>query len=392
MIGPLHGVWFLSWRHLRHQWLVSGLLVASLAVSLFLPWMATTLVARYQTQLVQRSDATPLLLGAKGNRFDLTLASLYFRSADLEPVPFGQCRALIAKRYGIAVPILLGDTARDHPIVATTVEYHEARGLAPVAGAPARRLGDAVLGANVAAALELGPGATLFSDPREIYDIARPAALKLRVTGVLPATGTPDDDAVFVDLNTGWLLEGLLHGHAEPQDLDPNLRLGGTDEDVILGPALIEINEVTPETAASFHLHADPDTLPISAVLLFPKDEKSATLAKAYVNTATPQQMVVPRAVIDDLMAVVFRVKTFFDLLTAVLGTATALLAALVVLLSMRLRRNEMRTLDRIGASPGTVGRLYLTEGLIIVGFAVALAAIAGFSLLAVVPNVADVL
>ena len=38
---------------------------------------------------------------------------------------------------------------------------------------------------------------------------------KLNITGVLQRSHTPDDHAVFVDLKTAWVIEGLGHGHED---------------------------------------------------------------------------------------------------------------------------------------------------------------------------------
>ena len=58
------------------------------------------------------------------------------------------------------------------------------------------RIGQCTLGANVATELGLGPGESLYSDPTELYDIARPPALKMSVAGVYAPTGSADDDAL----------------------------------------------------------------------------------------------------------------------------------------------------------------------------------------------------
>ena len=76
------------------------------------------------------------------------------------------------------------------------------------------RLGDAVLGATVADELGLGPGDALFSEVAELYDLSRPPALKMRITGVLAPTGTPNDRAIFINME-GFF---LFPDHAKPVD------------------------------------------------------------------------------------------------------------------------------------------------------------------------------
>ena len=66
--------------------------------------------------------------------------------------------------------------------------------------------------------------------------------------------------------------------------------------------------------------------------------------------------------VVDDLLAFVFRIKSVFDGLTAFLAVSTAALTALVMLLSVRLRRGEIDTLHRMGCSRYTVWKLVALE------------------------------
>jgi len=366
------GVWYLSLQHALHRRGQTGILVACLGVTLFLPAAADVLLARYERDLRARAAGTPLVLGSRGNRFDLTLAALYFRASELEPVPTAELARIRDAGLGVAVPIHARFTARGHPVVGTSPEYFELRGLAARDGALPLFVGEAALGANVARKLGLGPGEALFSDQKELYDISKPPALKMRVCGVLAEAGTPDDDAVFVDVKTAWILEGLAHGHGDvTKEVDESLVLGRTDDSVTVSLALIEYNEVTPENAASFHVHTGPGALPLTAILVFPPDDKARTVLKARVNAEHEYQMLVPSEVIADLLAFVFRIKSLFDTVTAVLAVTTLALTTLVVLLSMRLRRAEMRTLDRIGASRFTVAKLYATEiALVLVGSA----------------------
>ncbi len=193
-------------------------------------------------------------------------------------------------------------------------------------------------------------GDHIYSDPTELYDISQSSALRMHVVGVYERTGTPDDDAVFCDVRTAWVLEGIAHGHTEANEIDESLVLSRSESSVSVSGALIEHAEVTPENEASFHYHGDTDLLPLTAILALPYSRKDATLLRSAINAHREHQAVMPELVIDDLLGVVFRIKAFFDLVGLFLIVTTAALVALVFLLSSRLRAAEMRTLDRIGA------------------------------------------
>lgn len=358
----MRDVLLLSLRHAMHHRARSAILVLCLAVVAFLPAVLEVLASRYERSLSARAQSTPLVLGSRGNRFDLTLSALYFRAADIDPVAYREFVALAREDLGLAIPMNLRSSAQNAPIVATIPEYFDVRGLRVERGTLPLRLGDCVLGWNVARSLGIEPGGHVFSDQRDAFDIARAPALKMRVTGVLARGGTPDDDAIFTDIRSAWMLEGAMHGHAEASGVDQRLVYGEVEGNVVLNSAIRELNEITPENASTFHMHGDEGEMPLSAVLLFPRDEKAGTIAKARINASPTLQMLVPASVINDLMGFVLRIKSFLDAVSIALASCVALMTILVLLLTMRLRASEMRTLNRIGCGRLTVLWLYAGE------------------------------
>jgi len=382
------GLLYLSLKHLLYHRVQTTILTLSIAVAMVLPAASKMLISRYQQNLTARADNTPLIAGAKGNRFELALTALYFRQSSLATISYSEYERARDKHPGVVVPLNCRFTARDYPIVGVGFEYFRERGLKPIDGTLPLQMGDVVLGKNVAEALQLRTGDALFSDQKEIYDISKPPALKMHITGVLGESRSADDDAVFVDIKTIWILEGIAHGHGDVKKIDnPKMLLGKTEETVVVSPAYIEYNEITPENIASYHIHGDSSTLPLTAFLVWPKDDKAATILKGDINLETDYQMVVPRAVIDDLMAVVFRIKTVFDTLSAVLAASTILLTILVILLNMRIRAREIETLHKIGCSRFAVGGLYVFELVAILAMSVALAALVTTVVSTVLPD-----
>ena len=388
----MSGLWFVSWRRLRHDRLRSAILVACLAMAMFLPLVTSSLVTGFERELVARAAATPMIVGAKGSRFDLALGALYFRANDLAPIPWSQLEELSGGGEATCVPLHTRFLAQGHPVVGTTPEYHELRGLGARVGSLPLLLGEAALGAAVAEDLGLGPGDSLFSDPPELYDIARPPALKMTVSGVLAATGGPDDHALFVDVKTCWILEGLTHGHDDPKGIDESLVIARGQDAVSFSPALIEHNEVTLETLAGFHAHASPDTLPLTSILVVPRDAKAGTLIKSRVNASQAFQALVPSAVIDELLGFVFRIKALLDSFTALLILSTLAMCALVVLLSVRIRAAETRTLARLGVARGVVLRLVLSEVVLLLGASAVLALAGAAAALLFAPGIEGLL
>lgn len=334
-------------RH-RAQTLIVALCVAA---TVGLPVAAQFLLDHYQRELSTRAASVPLVAGARGSRFDLAFAALYFRVLPIEAVPMALHAEIAEDPNVTAVPLHARFTARSRPLVAIGADYYALRGLRAASGTLPLMLGDAVLGAEAARKLGLGVGDSIFSDQRDLYDLSVPPPLKMRVVGVLAETRSADDHAVFTDIATAWVLEGLTHGHASEAEVDPSLIMGETDGHVALSPSMTTYNEITEANIAGFHAHADPGSLPVTGVLIFPRDDKARTLVKARVNNAGTYQAIEPGRLVEELFDAVFRVKAVFDGLIVMMGVVTVLLVALVSILSTRLRQGELQTLERIGAS-----------------------------------------
>jgi len=370
----MRGAWGLAWLRLRRHPVPSAILVLCLGLTLGLPIAGRVLVADYRAQLLQRAEATPLVLGERGDRFDVVLSALYFRTGHSGVLPFPEAARLRAEAPGTVVPLHARSTAQGRPLVGTSPEYFERRGLRAAEGELPLFAGEVVLGSELAEELDLGVGDALFSDVRELYDLAVPPALKLRVCGILAPSRGPDDGAAFVDLTTCWVLEGFAHGHDDPDEVDPSLVLGGDENGSVVSGALLSYQEITPENMSSFHDHGDPERLPLSALLYWPASEKDATLVRTRVNQRGEYQVLRPVEVVDELLAYVLRVRQLMDGLSLVLGTVTVLLGAMVYALSSRLRAAEFRTLRRMGCARSFVVRLVLGEILAVLLLAFALA------------------
>ncbi len=72
----------------------------------------------------------------------------------------------------------------------TTNDYLSFRKLTLAEGMPLERWGDCLVGWQVAQTLGIKPGDSLLSEPENMFDLAGPAPLKLRVRGVLNRTNT----------------------------------------------------------------------------------------------------------------------------------------------------------------------------------------------------------
>lgn len=366
----------LAWRSLTHHRMQSAILMLCIALIAFLPLAVEFLIQHYSSSMTRRANETPLLVGAKGSRVDLLLNSLYFQGRMREQLSMADLEPIRDSKLAQTIGLYVNHTARTYPIVGTQYDYFAFRNLRPVAGTLPLVLGDAVLGAKLAAELDLGPGDGLISDTEKLYDLSASYPLKMKVTGVLNETGSADDWAVFADLRTVWILAGVGHGHQNitPETSD-DMILKKSEDHVAMNASVVEYNEITPENIDSFHFHGGPELLPLTAVLVIPHDPKSRTILQARLENSERVQPVPPTIVLNELLELVFRIKKFFDANLILVSLATVLFLTLIVLLSLRVRRREMETLFKIGCSRGTVFWLWATELGLVLGAGLVLAA-----------------
>lgn len=366
----------LALRHLLYYRVRSVILVVCVSIAVFLPLAVHLLVGRYNRIMIERSQSTPLLIGAKGSVYDLVLSTLYFKGRLREPLSMEQVERVRRGGLAVPVPMYVRFTAGGMPIVGTTHDYFQFRGLRPRQGTLPQMLGDVVLGATAARRLKLGTGDKLLSDPEKLYDISSNYPLLMRVAGVLEETGTADDLVVFADVKTTWVIQGIGHGHTSARDVtDPMMFRGVSEGSVVMSGAVVQYNEITEEDLDSFHFHGHPGQFPITALIALPHDAKSATMLKARYARAQEAQAVVPREVVREMMDVVFRVKRFFDAVFAMVLASTGLFLVLVMLLSLRIRRREFQTLHKIGCSRATVLALEAAEIVLLLAISTAVSA-----------------
>jgi putative ABC transport system permease protein len=358
---------YVAWRYLRYHWGRSLTLVVCVTLIAVLPLALELLLAESERQLLARAEGTPLVVGAKGSSLDLAMNSLYFGDSVPEPISMAAVDAIADTGLALPIPLQVRFKARGQPIVGTNLDYFDFRGLQIQAGRNLALLGECVLGARAARLLGLEPGDTLLSSPETLFDLAGVYPLKMQVVGVLAPTQSADDLAVFVDLKTAWVIQGLVHGH---QDLaavrDPSLVMDRADGNLTATAKLVQYTEITPENIDSFHLHGSPEDYPITAVIALPNDDKSAALLRGrYIaagDQGQAQQILVPAEVIAGLLANIFRIKGVLDAVILVVGGATLLALILVLALSLRLRAGEVETIFKLGCSRATIARLLGAE------------------------------
>ncbi len=342
---------YLAWRYLVCHWIKTGILVLSITLIVYLPAGLRVLIGQSAEELTARAEATPLLVGAKGSPLELVLNSLYFESESPATLSYSAVSRVAETGLATPIPLYVRYHARGRRIVGTTPDYFEFRRLRLAAGRSMVGVGECVLGARVARTLGLGPEDAIVSSPETVFDLAGVYPIKMRVAGILRPAHTPDDDAIFVDVKTAWIIEGLCHGHRDltaPEAMSTVLKR--EEKNIVANASVVQYTEITASNADSFHFHGDQATFPITAIIAVPRNPKSGTILRGrYQGPDEVSQIVTPAETIEELLRTILTVESYVIAAMVAVGLSTVATAALVFMLSLRLRRREIETMVKIG-------------------------------------------
>ncbi len=362
---------YLAWRYIVFNRIKTIILVICVSVIVILPFALKTLLKESEHQLMSRAETTPLIVGAKGNSLDLVMNTLYFSKEKPAFINMTVVNRIMDSSLALPIPIYSRFQVRDYPIVGTSLDYFEFREHKIAKGRLFVMIGEAVIGADVASLLNLSVGDALLSSPETLFNLGGVYPLKMTITGVLEKANSADDKAVFVDLKTAWVIQGLGHGHQDIKTIKDSGIIANRSKNLVTASAKIkQYAEINAENLDSFHFHGDPTVYPLTAIIAVPHDEKAATILRGrFLPEQSSQQIVRPKHVIEDLLSNIFRIKDFIDAVIFIVAIAMFLSMLLVFSLSFRLRQKEMKTIFHLGCSRGTVVQLVAAEVLIIVIF-----------------------
>ncbi|MCY4336709.1 MAG: hypothetical protein OXC60_18805 [Litoreibacter sp.] len=364
---------YLAFAYLRYHRARSLVLILVAALIIFVPIATQTLLSTSERALVARGEATPLLLGSRGSQLDLTMAALYFSEERPAPVPMREVEAIWDSGLGVPIPVHTAFSSNGFRIVGTTLDYFDFRALALNDGRGLSLLGDAVIGADVAEVLGKGVGDALVSSPENLFDLDGVYPLEMPIVGVLAPTNSPDDAAIFIDIKTAWVIQGIGHGHEDVVTAEQIA--AGTA--ALAEAAVVQYQRITEDNIDSFHFHGSQDNFPTSAVIVVPNDTRSATILKGrYLDADGPTQLIEPAGVIQGLVDRIFRIKSLLDVVTAIIAIAAVAAIGLALFLSYRLRAREIVTAVKLGARRGMVLRLLSAETVTLLLTSAAIAAV----------------
>ena len=211
-------LWRIAWKSIQHRALASSLTAFSMSLGVALVVTVLVINGVIKQTFQQGAQGYDLIVGAKGGKLQLVFSTVFYNQDTLSLIPYHYYELMKTSRYSAeidaAIPIARGDNYQGFPVVGTTPEYFKK--LLTSAGKHytlssgeffknAQRNG-AVVGYTVAKKMGLRVGDKVrFGHTNIDGDLHEP----FEVTGVLHHTGSPNDRAVFVNL------EGFFDQHKE---------------------------------------------------------------------------------------------------------------------------------------------------------------------------------
>jgi len=219
-------LWRMAWQYMWDRRLTTILTVLSVALGVALITSVLTLRDETEKRFVEEGQLYDLVVGAAGSPLQLVLSSVYFMdtpTGNISHEEYEQVRDHEAVNQ--AFPIGLGDTYQGYRIVGTTRELFD---FFPehVREEPLFSIGEgryfeedfeAVIGSMVArrTGLEIGDtfvGTHGFMEmPEHLAHVHDDHPYE--VVGILEATDSPNDRAIYTTLESVWIVHDHDHGH-----------------------------------------------------------------------------------------------------------------------------------------------------------------------------------
>jgi putative ABC transport system permease protein len=212
-------LWHIAWSYLWNRKLTTALTILSVALGVGLISAVLTLREETQRRFEDEGQAFDIVIGAKGNPLQLVLSSVYFLDMPTGNVDMGVFEELKKHEDVVAAfPLGMGDTFKGYRITGTTIDlmhftWGERTPYALAEGNYFEKPYDAVIGASVAQDTGLKLGSTfvgthgfIAAATAEVHE-DKPYT----VVGILERSGSPNDRAIFCDIESVWNAHD--HGH-----------------------------------------------------------------------------------------------------------------------------------------------------------------------------------
>ena len=341
MLHNFGNTFSLVFKSLKNRAGTAALTLASIAVSAALLSVVDRVRTDTQTSFANTISGTDLIIGARSGDLNLLLYSVFRIGNPTNNISWESYEKIGARpEVSWTIPISLGDAHRGYRVLGTDLGYFEhykfadQRSLEISQGVPFAGPTDAVIGAEVAERLGYDVGKQIvvshgLTDTSFVTHDENP----FTVTGILARTGTPVDRTVHISLG------GMDLIHA-----------GGD------GAAMAD-EGYTPNA--------------ITAFLVGLESKMSIFTLQRQVNEFEdePLTAVIPGVALQQLWGLIGVAEYALLGVSAMVVLAGILGLLAVLLVSLNERRREMSVLRSVGARPGHIFTLLLSEAAVLAFF-----------------------
>lgn len=357
----------LAIKSFRNRKFTTGLTIISIALSVMLLLGIEKIRLGAQSSFTNTISGTDLIIGARSNSVQLLMYSVFHIGNPSNNLSWQSYR-YINKHPQVkwTIPVSLGDSHKGYRVVGTTAQFYQhfryanAQALQLKQGNWFSATFDAVVGAEVAAELAYQPGEQIIiahgaGDESFITHSDKP----FTVAGILKATGTPVDRAVYVGLKSINSIHKDFNGsehHHDPLEMHGN------------------------QTQAAKQNN-------ISAVLVGLNSRSAAIGMQRQVNkyAQEPLTAIMPGVVLLEvwqMMSMVEKILIIVSGMVAVVGLFSMLI---ILMTSLNERRREMAILRSVGARPAHIFTLIMGEAVFLTLLAIILGVAMVYGLMVVI-------
>ena len=395
-MGSFGTVLLVASRSLRYR--LSGVLltIASVALSVFVLLGVEHVRQEARTGFASTVSGVDLIVGARTGEINLLLLSIFRIGTATANVSWKSVEQLEQQKNVVwTVPISLGDSHRSFRVIGTTeafftrYKYGAKQSITFQQGQSFEAVAEVVLGARVATELgyQLGDSLVL-SHGMADTSFSHHDQLPFSVSGILAATGTPIDNALFVGLEAIEAMhsdgESEDHrGHNDHDEHDEHDEHDGHDEhqeheyhdayEDHDGHEDHDAHEVHDEHHAG---HDHPPIGTVTAVLVGLNSPITTLQVKRWVDEFADEALlaILPGVALTQLWELVGNVEAILLGISILILVSSLLGLNAMLLASMRERRREIEVLRSIGAPSSFIVSLLMIESLLIVSVGVVLA------------------
>lgn len=207
-------------KYLRGRLFATVLTITSLALGIGMITTLFIVVGGFTKALDQTNNSFPIAVGAEGSPYQLVISSVFHIDLPSGSIDYSWYEKYRKdERISRAVPIILGHSFKQRPVIATTRSYFSEmdQNIIDEGRFFEKGADEVIIGARVARELHLAPGAVL--QWQQGKSVRKKLSPPLKIVGILKQGFGYDDSSIFTSIDTIFRLhkdvlkENKYHNH-----------------------------------------------------------------------------------------------------------------------------------------------------------------------------------